>query len=127
MLQPERPLGMHVLLLEGMQFVPEREPACDDQSNENADQKEPAISRQRDQQNRHNNDRDDEPRRSLQAESRAPARFRLNNFILARLLVVGLLRGDSNTLLAHYPAFGSHRRIDAECASWLEATRAPIK
>ena len=41
-----------------MQFMPERKSACDDQSDENADQKEPAISRQRDQQNRYDNDRD---------------------------------------------------------------------
>ena len=56
---------MHVLFFERMQPVPERKPARDDQSNENADQKEPAISRQRDQQNRNNNDRDDKPRRPL--------------------------------------------------------------
>jgi len=74
---------MHVLLLNRMQFVPERKPARDDQSNENADQKEPAISRQRDQQNRYDNDRDDETRRSLQAESRPTARFRLHDLILA--------------------------------------------
>jgi hypothetical protein len=43
--------------------VPERKPARDDQSNENADQKEPAISRKRDQQNCDHNDRDDEARR----------------------------------------------------------------
>ncbi len=74
---------LHVLLLNRMQFVPERKPARDDQSNENADQKEPAISRQRDQQNRYDNDRDDETRRSLQAESGPAARFRFHEFILA--------------------------------------------
>jgi len=76
---------MHVLFLERMQFVPERERARDDQSNENTDQKEPAISWQRDQQNRHYNNRDDETRRSLQAESRPAARFRFHEFILAPL------------------------------------------
>ncbi len=74
---------LHVLLLNRMQFVPERKAARDDQSNENADQKEPAISRQRDQQNRYDNDRDDETRRSLQAEPTAAARFRLHDLILA--------------------------------------------
>ena len=72
MLQPERPFGMHILLLDRMHFVPEREPARDDQSDENADQKEPAISRQRDQQNGHDRDRNGKPRRSLQAESSRP-------------------------------------------------------
>ena len=79
---------LHVLLLNRMQFVPEREPARDNQSNEEADQKEPAVSRQRDQQNRDDNNRDDETRRSLQAESRPAARFRLHEFILAPLWVV---------------------------------------
>ena len=74
---------LHVLLLNRMQFVPERKPARDDQSNENAEKKEPAISRQHDQQNRYDNDRDDETRRSLQAESRPAARFRLHDLILA--------------------------------------------
>jgi hypothetical protein len=76
---------MHVLLFERAQFVPEREPAGDDQSNENADQKEPAISRQHDQQNRYDNDRDDKTCRSLQAESKPAARFRLHEFILPSL------------------------------------------
>jgi len=66
-----------------MQSVPEREPACDNQSNEDADQKKPAVRGQRDQQNRYDNDRDDETRRSPQAESRPAARFRLHEFILA--------------------------------------------
>jgi len=50
---------MHVLLLDRMQFVPECESARDDKSNKNADQKEPAISRQRDQQNCYYKNRDD--------------------------------------------------------------------
>jgi hypothetical protein len=65
-----------------MQSVPERKPARDDKSNENADQKKPAISGERDQQNRYHNDRDDETRRSLQAESRPAARFQVHEFIL---------------------------------------------
>jgi hypothetical protein len=76
---------MHVLLFERMQFVPERERARDNQSDKNADQKEPAISRQRDQQNGHYSDGDDEARRSLQSESKPAARFRLHEPILARL------------------------------------------
>src|SRR5450759_2456275 len=85
LLKPEGTFGFHVLLLNRMQFVPERESARDDQSDENADQKEPAISRQRDQQNRHYNKRYDETCRSPQAQSRAAARFRLHDFILAPL------------------------------------------
>src|ERR1019366_5490578 len=88
LLEAKGAFGMHVLLFDRVQFVPERESARDDQSDENADQKEPAISRQGDQQNRYHNDRDDEPRRSPQAESRAAARFRLHDFILAPLWVV---------------------------------------
>jgi len=97
-LQPERPFGMHVLLLEGMQFVPEREPACDDQSNENADQKEPAIRRQRDEQNRDYKNRDDETCRSLQAESRAAARFRFHEFILAPLSWLAAIDSDAHRM-----------------------------
>ncbi len=77
-LEPEWTFGMHVRFLDRMQFVPERKPTRDDQSNQNADQKEPAISREHDQQHRHNNDRDDKPRRPLKAESKAPTRFRLH-------------------------------------------------
>ena len=83
MLEPERTLRFHVLFLNRMHSVPERKPARDDQSNENADQKKPAISRKRDQQNCDHNDRDNEARRSPQAESRPSARFRLHDFILA--------------------------------------------
>jgi hypothetical protein len=82
-LKPKRMFRLHVLLLNRMQPVPERKPARDDRSNQNADQKKPTISRQRDQQNRNNNDRDDETRRSPQAESRAVAGFRFHEFILA--------------------------------------------
>src|ERR1035437_6054670 len=87
-LKPERPLRFHVLFFDRMQPMPERKPTRDDQSNGNADQKKPAISRQRDQQNRAHNARDKNPRRSPQAESRAAARFRLHDFILAPLWVV---------------------------------------
>ena len=83
MLKPERTLRFHVLFLNRMHSVPERKPTRDDQSNENADQKKPAISRKRDQQNCDHNDRDNEARRSLQAESRPAARFRFHEFILA--------------------------------------------
>src|SRR6266446_2753830 len=79
-LKTERTFGFHVLFLDRMQFVPERESAGDDQSDENADQKEPAISREGDQQNRYDADRDDESCRSLQAESRAAAGFRFHKF-----------------------------------------------
>ncbi len=89
---------MHVLLLDGMQFVPEREPARDDQSDENADQKEPAISRQCDQQNRHYNDRDDETCRSLQAESIAAAGFGFHDFILALLAGLAALSSHVETI-----------------------------
>jgi hypothetical protein len=64
---------MHILLFKRMQFIPESEHASDDQSNEDADQKEPAISRQSDQQNRYHDCGDDETRRPLQTESRAAA------------------------------------------------------
>src|ERR1019366_10188710 len=65
-LEAKGTFGMHVLLFDRVQFVPERESARDDQSDENADQKEPAIRRQRDQQNRYYNNRDDKSRRSPQ-------------------------------------------------------------
>ena len=104
---------LHVLLLNRMQFVPEREPARDDQSNKNADQKEPAISRQRDQQNRYDNDRDDETRRSLQAESRPAARFRLHDFILARLSRAAALQRVSDFYdNGNYPMWTSKRKFD---------------
>lgn len=82
-LKSKRTFGFHVLLLNRMQSVPECKPARDDQSNENADQKKPAISRKRDQQDRYYGDRDNEARRSPQAESRPSARFRLHDSILA--------------------------------------------
>src|SRR5271156_25346 len=44
-LKPKRAFGMHIVCLDWMQFVPKRKRSRDDQSNENADQKEPAISR----------------------------------------------------------------------------------
>jgi hypothetical protein len=85
---------MHILFLDRMQLIPERQPARDDQSNENANQKEPAIGGQHDQQNRYDNDGDDETSRSSQAksqaESRSAARFRLHDLILARLLGLGV-------------------------------------
>jgi hypothetical protein len=83
---------MHVLLPDRMQFVPERESAGDDESDEKADQKEPAISRQRDQQNRNDSDSDNETRRSPAAKSKPAAKFRLHEFILARLLGLALGR-----------------------------------
>jgi hypothetical protein len=76
---------MHVLLFDRMQFVPERKRAGDDQSNENADQEEPAVSRQSDQQNRHHQNGDDKRRRSLQIESRPATGFRFHDLILARV------------------------------------------
>jgi hypothetical protein len=82
-LKSKRTFGFHVLLLNRMQSVPECKPARDDQSNENADQKKPAISGERYQQDRYYGDRDHEARRSPQAESRPSARFRLHDFILA--------------------------------------------
>ena len=53
-----------------------------------AEQRDRERLRQRDEQNRHHNDRDDKTRRSPQAESRVAARFRLHEFILAPLWVV---------------------------------------
>jgi hypothetical protein len=50
-LQPERTFRFDVLLLDRMQSVPEREATCDDESDENTDEKEPAIPGERDQQN----------------------------------------------------------------------------
>ncbi len=82
---------MHVPLLNWMKPVPERKAARDDQSDQKADQKEPAISGQRDQQNRYYGDRDDKARRSLQAESRAAARFRLHESILAQQSTAAVL------------------------------------
>jgi len=79
---------MHILLLDRMQFMPESEAARDDQSDEKANQKEPAVGGERDQQNRYYSDGYDETRRSSQAESshaesRAAAGFRFHEFILA--------------------------------------------
>ena len=82
-LKSKRTFGFLVLLLNRMQSVPECKPARDDQSNENADQKKPAIRGERDQQDRYYGDCDNEARRSPQAESRPSARFRLHDFILA--------------------------------------------
>jgi len=68
--------------------VPESEAARDDESDEKANQKEPAVRGERDQENRYYCDGDDETRRSSQAESsqaesRAAARFRFHEYILA--------------------------------------------
>ena len=82
-LKSKRTFGFHVLLLNRMQSVPDCKSARDDQPNENADQKKPAIRGERDQQDRYYGDRDNEARRSPQAESRPSARFRLHDFILA--------------------------------------------
>jgi hypothetical protein len=49
-----------------------QKPTRNNRSNHNADQKEPPIGRQRDQQNGHDRDRNGKPRRSLQAESSRP-------------------------------------------------------
>jgi hypothetical protein len=51
LLKTERPFRMHILLLDRMQFVPKRKRSSDDQSNEKANQKEPAIGWEHDQQN----------------------------------------------------------------------------
>jgi len=77
-LKSERTFGMNVLFLDRMQSIPKRKSARDDQSNKNADQKKPPISRQHDQQNRHHSDRDHKPRRSLQPKSKPSARFRFH-------------------------------------------------
>ena len=84
-LEPERTFGMHILLLDRMQLIPEGEAARDDKSDEKANQKEPAVRGERDQQNRYDSDGDDETRRSSQAESsqaesRAAAGFRFHKF-----------------------------------------------
>ncbi len=77
---------MNVGLLDRMQSIPKRKPARNDQSDKNADQKEPPISWEHDQQNPYDKDGNDETRRSFQAdpqaESRAAARFRLHEIIL---------------------------------------------
>ena len=52
-LKSKRTFGFHVLLLNRMQSVPDCKPARDDQPNENADQKKPAIRGERDQQDRY--------------------------------------------------------------------------
>ena len=66
-----------------MKFVPEGEATRDDESDENANQKEPAVRGESDEENRYYRDRDDEARRPPQAESRPAARFRFHEFILA--------------------------------------------
>jgi hypothetical protein len=48
-LQAQWAFQVHVLFADRVQFVPERESAGDDESDEKADQKEPTIRRQRDQ------------------------------------------------------------------------------
>jgi hypothetical protein len=63
-----------------MQFMPEGESARDDKSDEKANQEEPAVRGERDEENRYYCDGDDETRRSPQAESRAAAGFRLHEF-----------------------------------------------
>ena len=74
---------MHVVFFERMQFVPEGEAARDDQSDEKANQKEPAVRGESNQENRYYCDRDDETRRSPWAESKPAARFRFHEYILA--------------------------------------------
>jgi hypothetical protein len=50
-LEPERAFRLDILLLDRMQFVPKRKRSSDDQSNKKANQKEPAIGWEHDQQN----------------------------------------------------------------------------
>jgi hypothetical protein len=68
---------MDVFFFDRMQFVPKGERAGDNQTDEKADQKKPAIGRQHDEQNRDNKARDKETCGSLQTESR-PAGLRLH-------------------------------------------------
>ena len=83
-LEAERAFMFNVLFLDRMQLVPQRQGACDDDSDEYADQKEPAISGKRYEQNCDYGDGDDERSRAFEAESRPAARSRLHEFILAR-------------------------------------------
>lgn len=50
---------MHILLLDRMQFVPKRKRSSDDQSSEKANEKEPAIGWEHDQQNSYHTGRDE--------------------------------------------------------------------
>jgi hypothetical protein len=63
-LKPERTFGFHVRLFNRMKFVPEREATRDDKSDENANQKEPAVRGKSNQESRYYCDRDYETRRS---------------------------------------------------------------
>ena len=73
---------MHVLFFDRMQFVPHRKPASDDYSDENADQKKPAIRRQHDQQNGDYYNGDDQTRRPFEAESKPAAKYECHSLIL---------------------------------------------
>ncbi len=59
----------------GMHLVPEAEEARDDESDENADQEEPAVGGQRDEQNGYHSDGDGQAGGALQAKSKPAARF----------------------------------------------------
>src|ERR1700687_2752415 len=63
-LEPERTFGFHVRLFNRIKFVPEGEATRDDESDENANQKEPAVRGESNQENRYYCDRDDETRRA---------------------------------------------------------------
>jgi len=58
-LEPERTFRLDVVLLDRMQSVPEREATRDDESDENTDEKEPAIRREHDQQNSYHTGRNE--------------------------------------------------------------------
>jgi hypothetical protein len=80
-LQAERALGlMDVFFFDGMKAVPESETDSDDKANENADQKEQAVGRQRDEKNDHDRQGHKEGRGALQAETKAGLGIRRHFF-----------------------------------------------
>ena len=81
-LEAEWTFGFDVLLLDGMEPVPECKAARDHQSNQHADQKEQAIGRQGDQENCYDEDRDHQSGRTPQAEPKPGVRSRLHRTIL---------------------------------------------
>jgi hypothetical protein len=74
-LESQGTLGFDVVLLDRVQPMPKREATGNDESDENADQKEEAISRKRNQENCNDGNGDDKTGRAPQAEAERGARL----------------------------------------------------
>jgi len=123
-LQPERAFGGYIILFDRMPPMPQRQAACDYQSDQHTDEKKYAIGGKRDEQNGYDGNRDDQSRRSLQGESSPESRSRFHDFILSPPGGVGRSlatpmdprRGSVRNLA--WPGVTAERQESPERAEW---------